>query len=159
MGYKARDCSSIDGHRRPGIQPNLKIRCSQSCAITCKNRERACRCTARHVVGGIRFNNRESYCHKTLRAKSRHSSASATASISTCGAMTAFSTQCLVTVTLPVVEPDTSYNVSGCTSTGSFPVFASNSATLTTTNFQIGLYSGSTVTVNAGTISCLVTHN
>jgi len=78
----------------------------------------------------------------------------------------AIGTFCNVTVTLASTEPDTAYEVSGCTLTegvgtvGPFTIGSAN--TKTTTTFQISMVALSATATNTsgiGTISCTVVHN
>ncbi|MCU1251522.1 MAG: hypothetical protein JWQ49_4551 [Edaphobacter sp.] len=81
----------------------------------------------------------------------------ATATGCTAKAGTLLST-CNVTVALPVAEPDTAYDVTGCTLKGAAAIMG-NVSSLTTTDFVVAEYAATLSGATAGTISCLVTHN
>jgi len=70
----------------------------------------------------------------------------------------AFGNGCFSTVALAVTEPDTSYNVVGCTTTQT-NVTLGEVQSKTTTNFQIAVASrNSSTPSSSGTVTCLVTH-
>jgi hypothetical protein len=73
----------------------------------------------------------------------------------------AIGNKCNATLSLPIVEPDTSYVVTGCSVTSppvTGGVVAGAVASLTTSNFVVTEVALDTTSTGGGTINCLVTH-
>lgn len=84
----------------------------------------------------------------------------ATGSLAACGAMVPGPTGCLITVTFPSTEPDTSYSVHGCMPQNTNqPVYAGNTNNFATNSFTLSVLAFASATVNSGTIACVVIHN
>lgn len=68
---------------------------------------------------------------------------------------------CTGTITLPATEPDTSYNISGCSvvSPAAGPSSIGGLSSLTTTGFTFTQVALGTASTGGGTIECTVTHN
>ena len=80
------------------------------------------------------------------------------ATASTCAVTATIGNTCAITVNLPVTEPDTSYQVSGCTAYAA-PLAIGNTGIFTTSSFSVNVFSfGFSSASGAGTLVCLVTH-
>jgi hypothetical protein len=81
------------------------------------------------------------------------------ATVGGCATGAAVLATCVLTVPLPVAEPDTAYSVTGCLFNGASLALVGNATTLTTTNFLATEMSGSAAGATGGTVACLVVHN
>lgn len=73
----------------------------------------------------------------------------------------AIGNNCTATLTLPVTEPDTAYDITGCGITGAAngSVTLGGAANTSTTTISITEIALSNTNVGGGTIKCIVTHN
>lgn len=78
-------------------------------------------------------------------------------SIGGCTTAASLFAACNVTITLSSPEPNTAYDVSGCTVTGAAAI-AGNVSSKSTTTFVVTEYSATTSAASGGTVSCMVTH-